>query len=171
MSVRPVLHFPRKELTLVAEPLNKELFGTQRLKTLLADMVETMRKFRGIGLAATQIDVHKQVIVIELQDGPLTLINPTIKNPSKQQEVDEEGCLSVPGVFGHVSRAANLKLEAYDENGKRFTLKAAGLFARVIQHEVDHINGHLFLDRCHRLTSGLETAKRLGITIPPLGKL
>lgn len=168
MKTLPVLHYPSKNLRTRAAPVDDTFFGTQELHTLLESMIVTMRKLRGIGIAATQVDVHKQVVVIELEDAPLVVINPRIQNPSKRLEVDEEGCLSVPGVFGHVNRAASVSLTAFDEHGARYSLKARGLFARVIQHEVDHLHGHLFIDRCHQLTSGIDQAKKLGLAIPPL---
>lgn len=168
MKTAPVLHYPQPKLRTRAETVGASFFRSKELHELLTIMIATMQKLRGIGLAATQIDVHKQIAVIELQDAPLVVINPTIRNPSKRLEVDEEGCLSVPGVFGHVNRAASLSLTAFDEAGAQYSLKARGLFARVIQHEVDHLHGHLFLDRCHLLTSGLDQAKKLSLEIPPL---
>jgi len=168
MKTVPVLHYPNKNLRSRAAIVEDFFFGTKELHALLETMTSTMRKLRGIGIAAPQIDVAKQVVVIELQDAPLIVINPRIQNPAKRLEVDEEGCLSVPGVFGHVNRAAHLSLTAYDEHGTQYSLKAHGLFARVIQHEVDHLHGHLFIDRCHHLTSGIDQAKKLGLDIPPL---
>lgn len=167
MRPRRVLHFPHPELHITAQAV--EFFDDKELSLLIEEMIATMRRLRGIGLAATQIGVHRQIAVIELDSGPIIIINPTISSAAKTFAVDEEGCLSVPGVFGLVSRHASLRLNAQDRGGNPFSLKAHGLFARVIQHEVDHLNGRLFIDRCHQLTSGLDEARRLGLTLPPLG--
>lgn len=161
-----VLHYPEQNLRHVAAPVLS--FGTDELRSRLDEMFATMRRLNGIGLAATQVGIHEQIAVIEIPGQRLVLINPTIANPSKKLLAEEEGCLSVPGVFGYVSRSASLTVKAQDEHGKQFQLKAQGLLARVIQHEVDHLNGTLYIDRCYCLTSGLDVAKNLGLSIPPL---
>ncbi|MBI4414905.1 MAG: peptide deformylase [Candidatus Kerfeldbacteria bacterium] len=164
MKRRPVLHLPDPDLRRVAETISP--FKRSELEPLFEEMVATMRQLRGIGLAATQIGLHQRVAVIELKDGPIILINPVMKKLSRKQEIDEEGCLSVPGIFGLVPRSFSLTLVAYDMDGKKFTSDAHGLFARVIQHEVDHLNGKVFVDRCTKLTAGHDRAQSLGITIP-----
>lgn len=162
-SPRPVLQYPNDQLKKIAEPITD--FGTQILRDTVKEMIATMRRLRGIGLAATQIGLHKQLAVIELKDGPLVLINPQISRCSKKLEEDEEGCLSVPTVFGMVPRYTELVLDAFDIDGKPYTAEAHGLFARVIQHEYDHLHGKLFLDRSTRLTTGLDRARALGIAL------
>lgn len=164
MKRRPVLHLPNTELRVTAKDVSP--IRRSEFEPLFEEMVATMRQLRGIGLAATQIGLHQRVAVLELRDGPLMLINPVMQRPSRKQESDEEGCLSVPGVFGLVPRAFSLTLIAYDMDGNTFTADARGLFARVIQHEIDHLNGKLFVDRCTKLTSGLDHARSLGLTLP-----
>lgn len=119
----------------------------QRIKDLVKDMEETMRKFNGVGLAAVQVGVLKQVIVIDVDDGVglRVFINPVITKTKGQQEV-EEGCLSFPNQFGKVIRPNEVTVEALDLNGKKITVKAKGLLAQAIAHEVDHLNGILFVD-------------------------
>ncbi|MBI3956689.1 MAG: peptide deformylase [Candidatus Kerfeldbacteria bacterium] len=168
MKRRPVLHYPDERLRIATRPVDDREFGTTELSELVAEMTATMRALKGIGIAATQIGVNKALAVIELDDGPMAIANPTVRNAAKRLEVQEEGCLSVPGVFGLVNRAATLTLIARTIDGKPFRIKADGLFARVIQHETDHLNGRLFIDRCHEVTDGVAEAKRLGLSIPPL---
>lgn len=164
MKRRPVLHLPHPLLRSVAEKVHT--IKRTDLELLAEEMIGTMRKLKGIGLAANQIGLRSRIAVIELKDGPLVLINPIIVKPSRKQELDEEGCLSVPGVFGLVPRSVSLTLTASDMDGKTFTIDARGLFARVIQHEVDHLNGKLFVDRCTKYTSGFERARQFGLTLP-----
>lgn len=125
---------------------------------LIDDMVNTMYHAHGVGLAAPQIGqgLRLAVIAAEAFDGPtpLVMVNPIITAPSLEQTSLEEGCLSIPKVFGPVKRAARLTLRALDRRGQPFRLTAEGFFARVIQHEVDHLNGRLFLDRADRITQG-----------------
>lgn len=164
MKDQPVVQFPEERLH---EPSRRVTdFATEELRSLIETMVATMRKQRGIGLAAPQIGIWSQVAVIEMKDGPLVVINPDLTDVSKEKEDDEEGCLSVKGVYGVVRRAKRLALHAYDIDGVPFTLKASGLLARVIQHEYDHLQGVLFIDHCHELTSGTEKARELGLKIP-----
>ncbi len=164
MSHRPVIQFPDSKLRAVANPVRD--FHSEAFQTLICDMVATMRKRRGIGLAATQIGVALQVAVIELKDGPLVMANPVVNKLSRQQEEDEEGCLSVVAVFGMVPRAAALHLRAQDAHGRWYEMNAKGLFARVIQHEYEHLQGKLFVDRCTRITAGAPRAHELGLAIP-----
>lgn len=163
MSARPVLHYPNEQLRTKALPVKD--FSVERLQPLIDEMIVTMRELRGIGLAATQIGVHEQIAVIELKDGPLVVVNPTLHKISRALESDEEGCLSVPGIFGLVPRATRLTLKAYDMHGTPYKTDAQGLFARVIQHEVDHLRGTLFVDRCTEFTTGSEKAQELGIVL------
>jgi len=131
------------------------------VRKLVSDMAETMYAAPGIGLAATQVDVHKQVIVIDVSDDHselLTLINPEILEKDGVQ-VGEEGCLSVPGFYEEVERAEHVRVRALDRNGKPFELEAEGLLAVCIQHEMDHLEGKVFVDYLSRLKQSRIKAK------------
>ncbi len=119
-----------------------------KIKELLEDMVETMHQFNGVGLAAPQVGILKRVIVIDLYDGnpPLKLVNPEIKKAKGEQEV-EEGCLSFPNQFARVIRPKELVVKALDENGKKVEINAKDLLAQALAHEIDHLNGVLFVDK------------------------
>lgn len=151
----------RTFLTTAAEPVSADLFSTKELTKLVKDMIETMKKSNGVGLAAPQIGKSIRLAVISRQADPslrqdLVLINPKIRQANGGTERDEEGCLSIPGVFGVVPRPARVEVDAFDMNGNKFTLAASGLLARVVQHEIDHLNGTLFLDRAEEITQGAE---------------
>ena len=123
------------------------------LKRLVHDMAETMYAAPGIGLAATQVDVHKQVIVIdasERRDSLIVLVNPDIVETTGISDI-EEGCLSVPGIYELVERAERVKVRAYDQNGNALTLEAQGLLAVCIQHEMDHLQGKVFVEYLSQL--------------------
>jgi len=127
----------------------------EELKTLTGDMFETMHSVNGIGLAATQIGVAKQVAVIDIspeKNEPLVIVNPAIQilDPSKTEDYDE-GCLSVPGFFEKISRPSDIKLSYQDLNGKKQEIKPDGLLTKVVQHELDHLNGRLFVDHISEL--------------------
>jgi peptide deformylase len=138
-----------------------------RIRTLIADLFETMYAAPGIGLAATQCDVHERVIVVDVSDAgdqPLALVNPEILEREGIERMDE-GCLSVPGVFEEVERADRIRVRALDRDGKPFELDAAGLLAVCIQHEIDHLDGKLFVDylsdlKRTRIRSKLEKEQR-----------
>lgn len=164
MKDQPVVQYPEDRLHEKSRLVTD--FGTEDLRSLIAMMIATMRKQRGIGLAAPQIGVWLQAAVIEMKDGPLVALNPRIANVSREQEDDEEGCLSVKGVYGVVRRAKRLTLHARGIDGEPYTITASGLLARVIQHEYDHLQGVLFLDHCRELTTGIDRARALGLTIP-----
>jgi len=120
-----------------------------RIRQLIADMLETMYEANGIGLAATQVDVHERLVVIdtsEQRDQPLVLINPEIVWASPQRQVSDEGCLSVPGIYDGVERAAAVKVTALDGDGKSRTVDAEGTLAVCIQHEMDHLLGKVFVE-------------------------
>lgn len=121
---------------------------TDKIQVLIDDMIETMHKYNGVGLAAVQVGVLKRVIVIDLYDdkGPITMINPVIKKTKGEQEV-EEGCLSFPNEFAKVVRPAEVWAEYTDRNGKKIKIKAKELLAQAICHEVDHLNGEVFIDK------------------------
>ena len=140
-----ILRYPDARLHKVAAPIT--VFD-ENLKRLVADMAETMYAAPGIGLAAIQVDVAKQVIVVDVserRDSLVVLVNPEILEATGVSDI-EEGCLSVPGIYELVERAERVKVRAYDQNGNPFTLEAQGLLAVCIQHEMDHLEGKLFVD-------------------------
>ncbi len=122
-----------------------------KLQQFARDLEKTMLAKDGLGLAANQVDVRKRIFCINTKDGPITLINPKFSRKSLKKEEAEEGCLSIPGVYGMVKRHHSLKATAYNKRGERIEIKAVGLLARVLQHEMDHINGILFIDRTDKL--------------------
>jgi peptide deformylase len=153
MALLNVLHFPDPRLRTRAEPVERVDDG---IRKLVGDMLETMYSAPGIGLAATQVNVHQRVIVIDLsetKDQPLCLINPEITASDGVEEM-EEGCLSVPGVFEKVRRADRISVRALDRDGAPLTLDAEGLLAVCIQHEMDHLEGKLFIDYLSELKRG-----------------
>lgn len=145
MSKLTILEFPDPRLRTKAQPVT--VFDAA-LKQLAADMLETMYEAPGIGLAATQVNVHKQLLVLDVSDEknqPMILVNPKILEREGSQTY-QEGCLSVPGIFADVDRADRVRVEAQDVEGKSFTLDVDGLLAVCIQHEMDHLVGKLFVD-------------------------
>jgi peptide deformylase len=146
MSLLTILRYPDPRLHKVAKPIT--VFD-ERLKKLAADMAETMYAAPGVGLAATQVDVHEQLIVIdtsETNDDLRVFINPEIVWASEDKQVYDEGCLSVPGVYDGVERPARVKVRALDVEGKPFEVEADGLLAVCIQHEMDHLKGKVFVE-------------------------
>lgn len=145
MSILTILEFPDKRLRTVAAEVDTVDDG---IKTLVDNMIETMYAAKGVGLAATQVNVHKRVIVMDVsenKDEPICLINPTIIERDGVEE-SEEGCLSVPGFFEKVSRAERIKIRALNREGANFEMEASDLLAVCIQHEMDHLEGKLFVD-------------------------
>ena len=146
MALLTILHYPDPRLHLVAQPV---LAVDTRIRTLVTDMLETMYTADGVGLAATQVDVHQRVIVMdtsEQRDEPLVLINPEITARSDEMSVVEEGCLSVPTVYDKVTRHARVSVRALDRDGHAFEFDAEGLLAVCVQHEVDHLLGRVFVE-------------------------
>ncbi|TFW00438.1 peptide deformylase [Oxalobacteraceae bacterium OM1] len=146
MSLLPILRYPDPRLHKVAKPVT--VFD-ERLKRLAADMAETMYDAPGVGLAATQVDVHEQVIVIDVSDAHDELrvfVNPEIVWASDERQVYDEGCLSVPGIYDGVERPARVRVKAKDAEGKVFELDCEGLLAVCIQHEMDHLKGKVFVE-------------------------
>lgn len=145
MAILTILHYPDARLHTIAKPV-KEVDA--RIKQLVSDMAETMYSAPGIGLAATQVNVHERVVVMDLSEEKNQLrvfINPEIIAKDGETEY-EEGCLSVPGIYETVTRAATVKVKALDEHGQPFELSADGLLAICIQHEIDHLNGKVFVE-------------------------
>ncbi len=160
MSLLPILRYPDDRLHIVAQPVR---VVDDEIRTLVRNMADTMYDAPGIGLAATQVDVHKRVIVIDIsetRDDLLVLINPEIIAREGEQEC-EEGCLSVPGIFDYVTRAEQVIVRALDENGNVFERAASGLLAVCIQHEMDHLEGKVFVEYLSRLKQTRIRAKLL----------
>ena len=146
MALLPILCYPDPRLHKLAKPVQTV---DARIRTLVADMLETMYDAKGIGLAATQIDVHERLIVIDIseqRDQPLVLINPAIIWNSADKHINEEGCLSVPGIYDNVERFDAVKVEHLDANGARQSVQADGMLAVCIQHEMDHLLGKVFVE-------------------------
>ncbi len=146
MALLPILYYPDPRLHTVAKPVREV---DARIRQLIADMLETMYEASGIGLAATQVDVHERLIVIDVSEDrrqPLVLINPEITWISPEHQVSDEGCLSVPGVYDEVERAAAVKVSALDGEGRSRTIEAEGVLAVCIQHEMDHLLGKVFVE-------------------------
>jgi len=158
MAIRPIIQYPDERLYQIARPV---LDVDASVRALVRDMAETMYAAPGIGLAATQIGVHQRVIVIdvsEARDHLVTLINPEIVFFQGKQESDE-GCLSVPGIYEPVARARTVTVRALDSNGTAFELTAEGLLAVCVQHELDHLDGKVFVDYLSRLKRSRIRAK------------
>lgn len=150
MALLPILHYPDERLHTVAAPV--EVINDE-IRQLVRDMAETMYAAPGIGLAATQVNVHRQVLVIDISethDQLLVLINPEILE-SRGEADCEEGCLSVPGIYETVRRAEWIKVRALDRDGQPFTLETSGLLAVCVQHEMDHLRGKVFVEYLSRL--------------------
>jgi peptide deformylase len=158
MAILPILVYPDDRLHTVAAPV---MGVTDEIRILINDMAETMYAAPGIGLAATQVNVHKRIIVMDLSDTHDALqvfINPEIVARAGDAEC-EEGCLSVPGIFETVRRAAQVTVRALDRNGRPFTLEAEGLLAVCVQHEIDHLDGKVFVEYLSRLKRSRITQK------------
>jgi len=166
MALLKILEYPDPRLRTKAVPVEAV---DDEIRRLIDDMLETMYAAPGVGLAATQVDIHKRLLVVdvsETKDQPLCLINPEIVEKDGV-EISEEGCLSVPGVTEPVERAEHIKVRALDRNGDTFKLETRGLLAVCIQHEVDHLEGKLFVDylselKRQRIKKRLIKSKRSG---------
>jgi peptide deformylase len=146
MALLPILTYPDPRLHTVAKPVQAV---DARIRALIADMLETMYDAAGIGLAATQVDVHERLIVIDVSEErnqPLVLVNPEITWASEDRQVNDEGCLSVPGIYDGVERSRAIKVRALDGAGQARELEADGLLAVCIQHEMDHLLGKVFVE-------------------------
>ncbi len=165
MALLPILKFPDPRLRTIAKPVE---VVDDRIRQLIDDMFETMYDAPGVGLAATQVNVHEQIIVIdtsENQDEPMVFVNPSIEVLDSTLNEYDEGCLSVPGFYETVTRPMHVRVTALDRNGDSFTMEPQGLLAVCIQHECDHLNGKLFVDylsnlKRNRIRSKLEKQHR-----------
>ena len=161
MTIREILTEPNKLLRQVSKPVDKV---TKEEQILMDDMLETMYKANGIGLAAIQIGVPKRIIVMDIskndqENNPMYFVNPVIKNKNKEFSTYEEGCLSVPNQFAEVDRPATCEIEYLDYYGEKKLLKAQGLLATCIQHEMDHLEGILFIDYLSKLKKSMIVKK------------
>jgi len=146
MAVLKILIFPDQRLRTVAKEV---LVIDDEIKTLVSNLLETMYEGNGIGLSATQVNIHKRILVVDItdeKDSPLVLINPKIKVLNKEEKIYSEGCLSVPGFFEEVSRPSEINITALNIEGERFTIMATDLLAVAVQHEMDHLDGKIFVD-------------------------
>ena len=168
MALLPILHYPDPRLHTVAKPVTEV---NSKIKKLVDDMAQTMYDAPGIGLAATQVDVHLQVIVIDLSDERDQLqvfINPELIWASEEKKAWQEGCLSVPDFFDEVVRPSEVRVKALDRDGKPFEVHADGLLAVCIQHEMDHLQGKVFVEylsslKRMRISSKLKKKKKEGV--------
>lgn len=166
MAILEILEFPDPQLRTIARPVETV---DDSIRTLVDDMIETMYDAEGVGLAATQVNVHKRVIVIDVsesRDQPQVFINPRIKVLDETPHSYQEGCLSVPGFYEEVERPVGVKVAALNRDGEKFIIEPDGLLAVCIQHEVDHLNGKLFVDyisalKRNRIKQKLQKEKRL----------
>jgi len=165
MALLPILRYPDARLHKKAKPVAEV---DDRIRRLVRDMADTMYEAPGVGLAATQVDVHERVIVIDVSEEGndlLALINPEITWKSDEKKVFEEGCLSVPGIYDEVERAERIRFKALDENGQRYEMEAEGLLAICVQHEMDHLEGKVFVEylsnlKQNRIKTKLKKAER-----------
>ncbi|MDR5853291.1 peptide deformylase [Caballeronia sp. LZ062] len=151
MALLKILNYPDKRLNKVAKPV---AVVDDRIRKLVADMAETMYAAPGVGLAATQVDVHERVIVIDVSDAHdelMVFINPEIVWASEVRKDWEEGCLSVPGIYDIVERPDRVRVRALNEKGETFELDCEGLLAVCVQHEIDHLDGHVFVEYLSQL--------------------
>jgi peptide deformylase len=158
MAILEIIQYPDPRLATPAQRVEKIDAATRKL---IDDMTETMYAAPGVGLAASQVDVHKQIIVIDVSEDHSDLrvfINPEITR-REGQAVNQEGCLSVPGIYDNVERAESVTVTALDRNGARFTLNASGLLATCIQHEIDHLSGRVFVEHLSDLKQNRIRAK------------
>ena len=166
MAKLTILEYPDTRLRTIAEPVGNV---DNEIRSIIDDMFETMYAAPGIGLAATQVNIHKQIVTIDLseeQNEPLVMINPEFEEIDNEKDKYQEGCLSVPGFFEDVSRPQKILLKALNYEGEAYELEAEGLLAVCIQHELDHLNGKLFVDylsmlKRNRIKSKLEKVHKL----------
>lgn len=157
MSIRPIIQLGNPILRQPSHTVEKGELRTPTFTAMVRDMIETMHHANGIGLAAPQIGINKNVAIINGAHGAFAIINPRIARASFRKETDEEGCLSIPEVFGLVRRSRSIVVTYLDMDGTTKKERVPGLMARVFQHEIDHLHGILFIDRMTRLTRGTVT--------------
>lgn len=159
MSLLPILQYPDERLRTIATEIDLNNFDKKYFQTLAENMLETMYHSKGVGLAATQINVHQRIIVIDVSENanePMILINPKILEASPEKCKGSEGCLSIPGIYENVERHRTIKLEYYDLKTEQIVVREniEGLLAVCVQHEIDHLNGKVFVDYLSQLKQG-----------------
>ena len=147
-----VLTYPNKALRNISQIVEIDEIKKESTLKLISDLKETMGEENGVGIAAPQIGIQKQIIIIETESGPKAFFNPKVIKHSLRKVESEEGCLSVPGVFGIVRRYRGITVQAYDEEAQEVTIEVKGFPAIVFQHEIDHLSGILFIDKVMRYT-------------------
>lgn len=150
-----ILKYPDKRLFTKAVNVTDTEFGTESLRDVVDKMFNTMSRYKGVGLAATQVDIHKKIIVIDIDDSRYVIINPEIVDKSETLSSHREGCLSVPQVYGEVIRPEIIRVRYQDLQGKEHYIEADGLLATCIQHEIDHLNGIVYVDRMRGLKKSM----------------
>ena len=166
MAILEILEYPDKRLRTIAKPVTEV---TDKIKKIIDDMFETMYEAPGIGLAASQVDVHLRIVTMDLsedKDDPMVFINPEVTVLEGELESMQEGCLSVPGFYEDITRVEHCLVKALDRNGKPFELEANGLLAVCLQHELDHLEGKLMVDylsplKRNRIKSKLEKQHKI----------
>jgi len=163
MAIRKVARLGHPVLRRIAEPVSPEAIGAPEIQQLIDDMLETMAEYDGAGLAAPQVHVSRRIVIYGVEHNPrypdaeavpLTiLVNPVVTRLTRDEEEDWEGCLSVPGMRGRVPRVTAVRVRALDRAGKPLDFTAEGFHARVVQHECDHLDGRVYLDRMRSLES------------------
>ncbi len=159
MALLPIVTVPNKILRTKTQDINPAEILTADFQKLISDMGETMQAADGIGLAAVQVGLNRRLCVVSTQDGIVAFINPKITKHSFRKVTMEEGCLSIPGVFGTVRRPKRIRVTALSAKGEQMDITAEGMFARILQHEIDHLDGILFTDTVITITKG-ERPKR-----------
>lgn len=155
MDTYEILKYPDKRLFTKAVNVKESEFGTQELNDIVHKMFETMHHYKGIGLAATQVDIHKKIIVIDIEATRHVIINPEILDKSETVSITREGCLSVPQVYGEVIRPEIVRIRYQDIKGKEHYIETDGLLSTCIQHEIDHLNGVVYVDRMKGLKKNM----------------
>lgn len=154
MAILELLHYPDERLRTVAKPIAQV---DDRVRQIAKDMAETMYAASGIGLAATQVNIHERMILVDVSEDRSelrVLINPEVIGESPEKKVFQEGCLSVPGIYDDVERPDRIRVRALDDQGKTIEFEADGLLSVCIQHEIDHLDGKVFVDYLSRLKQG-----------------
>jgi len=157
----PITIYPCPALRQKSREITTEELQKKEIQQLILDMGKTMTEKDGVGLAAPQIGQNLRLVVISTKDGSLALVNPKILKKSWRKEILEEGCLSLPEIYGLVKRPLKIKLVAFNKNGKKVKFEATGFFARVIQHELDHLDGVLFIDKIKEITKGKDRLEKI----------
>ncbi|MBI5700297.1 peptide deformylase [Candidatus Saganbacteria bacterium] len=157
MSILNIIRYPNPMLRKKCKAINKV---DSRIRKLINNMIETIHKAPGVGLAAPQVGENIQLFVIDIGEGAFTVINPKIKQKNKEFQTFEEGCLCLPGIVGPVERPSQVTVEGMDKNGKHMIIEASGFLATVLQHEIDHLNGVVFIDRVKDKSLIKEVSKR-----------